>query len=107
MTPDPEVCQDGWTGATLDPTDSDWVQLDLENDTMEEVIETRHGRKTVLISIYQEDPCSYDPSLLVLPTVSRENFGHYSCAGRNTAGEGEQSEGLFLDVQCKKNLLNL
>jgi len=82
VTPDPEVCQDGWTGATLDPTDSDWVQLDLENDTMEE-----------------EDPCSNDPSLLVLPTVSRENFGHYSCAGRNTAGEGEQSEGLFLDVQ--------
>lgn len=34
--------------------------------------------------------------------MSRENVGQYSCAGRNTAGEGEQSEGIFLDVQCKK-----
>ena len=32
MTPDPEVCEDGWTGATLD---SDWVNLDIENDTLE------------------------------------------------------------------------
>jgi len=82
VTPDPEVCEDGWTGAPLEPTDSEWVDLDLENDTIEE-----------------EDPCSDDPSLLVLPTVSRENVGQYSCAGRNTAGEGEQSEGIFLDVQ--------
>jgi len=82
VTPDPEVCEDGWTGASLEPSESEWVHLDLENDTIEE-----------------EDPCSDDPSLLVLPTVTRENVGHYSCAGRNSAGEGEQSEGIFLDVQ--------
>ena len=29
-------------------------------------------------------------------------MGQYSCAGRNIAGEGEQSEGIFLDVQCKE-----
>ena len=43
-----------------------------------------------------------DPSLLILPRASREDMGQYSCAGRNTAGEGEQSEGIFLDVQCKE-----
>ena len=43
-----------------------------------------------------------DPSLLVLTRASREDMGQYSCAGRNTAGEGEQSEGIFLDVQCKE-----
>ena len=32
VTPDPEVCEDGWTGATLN---SDWVNLDIENDTLE------------------------------------------------------------------------
>ena len=32
MTPDPEVCEDGWTGAT---PDSDWVNLDVKNDTLE------------------------------------------------------------------------
>ena len=43
-----------------------------------------------------------DPSLLILPRASRGDMGQYSCAGRNTAGEGEQSEGIFLDVQCKE-----
>ena len=45
MTPDPEVCEDGWNGASLEPTDSEWVHLDLENDTLEEVIEPLHGSK--------------------------------------------------------------
>ena len=43
-----------------------------------------------------------DPSHLVLPRASRGDMGQYSCAGRNIAGEGEQSEGIFLDVQCKE-----
>ena len=43
-----------------------------------------------------------DPSHLVLPRVNRDDLGQYSCAGRNSAGEGEQSEGIFLDVQCKE-----
>ena len=43
-----------------------------------------------------------DPSHLVLTRASPEDMGQYSCAGRNTAGEGEQSEGIFLDVQCKE-----
>ena len=43
-----------------------------------------------------------DPSYLVLTSASRGDMGQYSCAGRNIAGEGEQSEGIFLDVQCKE-----
>ena len=43
-----------------------------------------------------------DPSHLVLTRARREDMGQYSCAGRNIAGEGEQSEGIFLDVQCKE-----
>ena len=46
-----------------------------------------------------------DPSHLVLTRASREDMGQYSCAGRNTAGEGEQSQGFFLDVQCKEALI--
>ena len=54
VTPDPEVCEDGWTGAPLEPTDSEWVDLDLENDTIEEVIEPQHESKTVLISMIRK-----------------------------------------------------
>ena len=37
LTPDPEECKDGLTGATPQPTDSAWVQLDLGNDTIDQV----------------------------------------------------------------------
>ena len=54
-----------------------------------------------MISTTQENPCGGHPSPLVLTEVNRNDVGHYSCAARNIAGEGERSEGIFLDVQCK------
>lgn len=79
VLPDPELCEEGYS--VPEPSETSWASLNETDET--------------------EDLCQRDPTVLVLEGVTRHQMGLFSCAGSNSAGEGEPSANVFLDVLCE------